>query len=188
MLPAKIYLDANLLVLLVVGETDKKMIAKHRRSKAFDVNDYERLVGLINQIDQVLVTPNTLTETSNLLSQHGQPERSRLFEVLRLLIEEREEIVVTSKAASRNNEFIRLGLTDAALLEVVSAESPLITVDFDLYGAALAKGAGAMSYGKRNFNRPTRPDRGLLSRSRSGTSAAVQFFREMIGTLSVDTG
>ena len=38
--------------------------------------------------------------------------------------------------------FSRLGLSDAALLEAVSVERPLITVDFDLYGAAAAKGEG----------------------------------------------
>ncbi len=61
---------------------------------------------------------------------------------LRALIEETEEIVIASRTATRNRMFARLGLTDAALLEVVSAETPLITVDFDLYGAALAKGEG----------------------------------------------
>ena len=115
MLPTKIFVDANLLVLLVVGETDKKLIVKHRRLREFQEEDYERLVRLINQVDKVLVTPNTLTEASNLLAYHGEPERSRFFEVLRILIEEHEEIVVTSKTASRNKEFKRLGLTDAAL-------------------------------------------------------------------------
>ena len=114
----KIFVDANLLVLLVVGETDRKLIAKHRRLREFDQDDYERLIRLVNHVDQILVTPNTLTEASNLLAQHGEPERSRFFEVLRILIEEHEEIVVASRDASRNAEFERLGLTDAALLEV----------------------------------------------------------------------
>ena len=74
MLPTKIFVDANLLVLLVVGETDKKLIVKHRRLREFDEDDYERLVRLINQVDKVLVTPNTLTEASNLLAYHGEPE------------------------------------------------------------------------------------------------------------------
>ena len=139
MLPTKIFVDANLLVLLVVGETDKKLIVKHRRLREFDEDDYERLVRLINQVDKVLVTPNTLTEASNLLAHHGEPERSRFFEVLRILIEEHEEIVVTSKTASRNMEFKRLGLTDAALLEVISNSNPLITVDLALYLAAIRK-------------------------------------------------
>ena len=139
MFPKKIFLDTNLLVLLIVGVTDRELIAKHRRLKTFDQNDYERLARFLNQIGQVLVTPNTLTEASNLLAQHGEPERSRLFDVLRTLIEEHEEIVVASETASRNSEFRRLGLTDAALLEVISNSNPLITVDLDLYLAAISK-------------------------------------------------
>ena len=136
MLPNKIYIDANLVVLLVVGETGRNLIAKHRRLTTFEIEDYDRLVELINRIDQVLVTPNILTKASNLLAQHGEPERSQLFETLRVLIDKNEEIVVASRQACSNSEFMRLGLTDAALLEVVSRSNPLITVDLDLYLAA----------------------------------------------------
>ena len=139
MLPKKIFIDANLLVLLVVGETDRELIAKHRRLRTFHRDDYEKLVRFLNKIDRILVTPNTLTEASNLLAYHKEPERSRFFEMLRILIEEHEEIIVTSKAASRNKQFERLGLTDAALLEVISNSSPLITVDLNLYLAAISK-------------------------------------------------
>lgn len=137
MFPKNVYLDANLLVLLVVGATDSSLIAKHKRLSEFDEKDYETLVGLVSRMGQILVTPNTLTEASNLLAQHGEPEKSQIFEVLRILVEEHEEIVVTSQIASRNKEFKRLGLTDAVLLEVISTEKPLITVDLDLYLAAI---------------------------------------------------
>ena len=135
-----IFIDANLLVLLVVGATDQELIAKHRRLRRFMVEDYERLIGIIRQAGQVFLTPNTLTEASNLLAQHPNPERSRFFAVFRRIIGKSEEIVVASKAASRNNEFVRLGLTDAALLEVISEETPLVTVDLDLFVAAFAEG------------------------------------------------
>ncbi len=138
------FIDTNLLVLLVVGETDKDLISKHRRTRAYRVEDYDLLVKLINDTDhQVFVTPNTLTEASNLLAQHGEPERSRIFGVLQTLIETTEEKAVESRAATRNSHFKRLGLTDAALLEVVSASNPLVTVDLDLYLAASEKEAGA---------------------------------------------
>jgi len=138
------FIDANLLVLLVVGETGRELIPKHRRLQTFEVQDYERLVRLINKTEHnILVTPNTLTEASNLLAQHGEPERSRFFEVLQLLIEESEEVQVASKNAARHSEFKRLGLTDAVLLEVVSASNPLITVDLQLYLAASTKEIGA---------------------------------------------
>ena len=137
--PACAYIDSNLLVLLVVGSVDRGLISRHRRSRRFSPDDYDRLLALLEPLDKVLVTPNTLTEASNLLSS-GQDARPVAH--LRALIEDTEEVVVASRAAARNRMFGRLGLTDAALLEVVSAETPLITVDFDLYGAASAKGEG----------------------------------------------
>lgn len=140
------FIDTQLLVLLVVGETDKALISKHRRTRAYRVEDYERLVRLINETDhQVFVTPNTLTETSNLLAQdrREEPDRSRIFGVLQALIERTEEKVVESKIAARNRNFKRLGLTDAVLLEAISASNPLITTDLNLYLAASAKETGA---------------------------------------------
>lgn len=140
MRPSGFFIDANLFVLLVVGSVGTELIAKHRRLREYSEEDYETLISLLEQVDRVFVTPNTLTETSNLLAQHRDPERSRFFEQLRFIIQESEEVVVASTAASSNSEFGRLGLTDAALLEVVTKETPLVTVDLCLYLAASAKG------------------------------------------------
>ena len=136
-------MDTGLLMLFVVGATDRKLIAKHRRLKEFQEKDYDILIDKIGHVDKVLVTPNILTEASNLLDKHGEPERSRIFETLRIFIEEQEEIVVTSKVASQRKEFIRLGLTDAGLLEVISTSNPLITVDLALYLAATRRESGS---------------------------------------------
>lgn len=138
---AGLFIDASLLVLLVVGSVGRELISKHKRLRgAYTAEDYDILLNLISPVDRVFVTQNTLTETSNLLAQHAEPERSQLFDKLRTLIQESEEIVVASEDASSNSAFRRLGLTDAALLELITTESPLLTADFDLYRAALAKG------------------------------------------------
>ena len=138
MVSRRLCIDSGLLVLLVVGQTGEDLIAKHRVLQRFRTKDYRQLVHLLSQFDQCIVTPNVLTETSNLLAQHADPERSKFFRVLHALINgfDFKEIVVQSKTASNNGQFIRLGLTDAALLEVVSKSTPLITVDLDLYLAA----------------------------------------------------
>ena len=138
--PTGFFIDANLLLLLIVGSVGRDLITKHRRLKKFTVEDFDSLINLLHPVEKVFVTPNTLTETSNLLAQHGDPERSRFFDRLRFIIQESKEIVVASTVASHNNAFKRLGLTDAALLEVATAETPLVTVDLDLYLEALAKG------------------------------------------------
>ena len=138
--PTGFFIDANLLLLLIVGSVGRDLISKHRRLRRFTVEDFDRLINLLDRVEQVFVTPNTLTETSNLLGQHADPERSRFFDRLKFIIQESKEIVVASTVASHNNAFKRLGLTDAVLLEVATAETPLVTVDLDLYLEALAKG------------------------------------------------
>ena len=138
--PSGYFIDANLFVLFVVGSTGRDLIAKHRRLREYTVEDYDILLDVLDQVERVYVTPNTLTETSNLLAQHRDPERSHFFDRLRFIIQHSEEVVVESGIASSRSEFNRLGLTDSALLEVVTEETPLITVDLDLYLAALQKG------------------------------------------------
>ena len=140
------FIDANLLVLLVVGQVDRTLIKRHRRTRRFTPEDYDRLLGIIQTLNRVFVTPNTLTEASNLL-KYDRMNLTRLLEKLRSIIDDSEEIIVDSTTAAHNSAFTRLGLTDAALLEVISEERPLITVDFDLYSAAFEKGEEAA----RNF-------------------------------------
>ena len=134
------FLDTNLFVLLVVGSECRKLIAKHRRLEHYSAEDYDILTELLENADRLFVTPNTLTETSNLLSQHGEPERSLPMKKLQFLIRESMEVVVTSANASSNVKFEELGLTDAALLEVITTDIPLLTVDFGLYLAAIEAG------------------------------------------------
>lgn len=124
------------------------MISKHRRVRTFDIEDYYLLCQELDRYRRVLVTPNTLTEASNLLSQHRDPEKSRLLRVLKRLIQNTEEVVVASAQASHHPSFERLGLTDAGLLEIISPEAPLLTVDLDLYVEALKSGP----YSALNFN------------------------------------
>lgn len=57
-----VFVDANLLVLLVVGLTDKNLISKHKRvNRKFDADDFELLCSLLGQFPRLLVAPNTST-------------------------------------------------------------------------------------------------------------------------------
>ena len=139
--PAGYFVDTNLFLLFVVGSEAPTLIAKHRRLETYSAADYNALLRLLRPPGRILVTPNTLTETSNLLSQHGEPERSRLFRRFRRIIHSSQEVVIASAAAADSPYFEKLGLTDAALLEAVAADTPLVTMDIDLYLAGLTKGA-----------------------------------------------
>lgn len=138
------FVDANLLVLLVVGAVNSDLIARHRRLDEYSAADYQMLLALLfSRGNRVFVTPNTLTEASNLLRQHREPERSLLMAGLRCLIAASAEILIPSAPVAAHPHFPRLGLTDAALLEAVSSATPLITADSALYSAAAAKDANA---------------------------------------------
>lgn len=141
--PLGFFVDANLLVLLIVGSVDVRIIARHRRLGDYAPTDYFNLIALLGRVNRIFVTPNTLTEASNLLRQHREPERSRLMGGFNILINDSDEVVVLSAQAAANPHFGQLGLTDAVLLESIGPLTPLLTVDRNLYAAALEKGESA---------------------------------------------
>ncbi len=139
-------IDTNLLVLFVVGTASKEYIAKHKKLTEFTVEDYDRLVKIIAKASEVLVTPNTLTETSNLAAYINEPARGKVLNVLRTVVSASQERYVPSSVAAERKEFVQLGLADAALLEIAAKDVTLLTTDFALYNIALAKGAQAINF------------------------------------------
>jgi hypothetical protein len=55
-------LDANLLLLLIVGLTDQRYLARHKRLRSYTASDYDLLLKFIAQFDDLVVTPNALSE------------------------------------------------------------------------------------------------------------------------------
>ena len=132
----QVVIDANLLVLLVVGAVDRRLVGKHRRVKNFTLEDYDLLLDLLQETPHpVVVTPNTLTEVSNLIEDR---QDRRFLRQLKEFIEVSEEVVVASSVASNNRAYEQLGLSDAVILELVSVDRLLITTDDALYQAAMA--------------------------------------------------
>jgi len=142
-----VILDSQLLVLLVVGVTSRKYIGKHKRLSAYTADDFDLLCDYLTHFQSIVATPNTLTETSNLLRQIGDPIRSEILTMFRLLsCEQAEERYVTSISVMDTLEFVRLGLTDSALLMVATESHHLLTADFDLYLAATQRGLDAVNF------------------------------------------
>lgn len=98
---------------------------------------------IVEQHSCLLVTPNTVTEPLNLLAQHREPKRSQIRDTLCSLVTRGKELHVVSADACKNKYSRWLGLTDAALLEVISTENPVLAVDLNFYRAAVAKDVNA---------------------------------------------
>lgn len=140
-------LDTNLLLLHVVGATSREYIARHKRLRAYTAKSFDLLGDFIRQAPRVLLTPNTLSETSNLIDHIAAPARTRIWEAFRRLVRISEETYLPSKDAARRDEFTRLGLTDSILLALASSSGILLTVDAGLYEAAARQ-----RYRVENFN------------------------------------
>jgi len=121
----------------------------HKKLKSYTEEDFVLLCNLLSAATEVVVTPNTLTETSNLAAYISDPALTHIFEVLQLLIKSpaTTECLVESELAAARPEFIRLGLTDSALLHIAGDSHLLLTADVGLYLAALKDGKKA-----ENFN------------------------------------
>lgn len=141
-----VVVDSNLLLLLVVGLAGEEYISRHKRLAEYTVEDFRLLIQSLSGVERVIVTPNTLTETSNFLGHIAEPDRSYLFTAFREFIGTAEEKYYASGESSRRPEFPRLGLTDSALLEAVSDAYPLLTADLNLYLAALENGGKAVNF------------------------------------------
>ena len=136
----RLVIDANLLVLLIVGSTDRGLIEQFGRTKNhFAELDFDRLTDIVDfsaERKGLATTSHVLAETSNLLG-----ERRELMTTLEQFVydvsESRKEAIqlVSSPA------FHRLGLTDAGLLDLSFRSHCVLTVDKGLATAAMRGGA-----------------------------------------------
>ena len=117
-----ILIDANLLVLLVVGRTRRSLIADHKRLSSFTAEDYDLLLSVIGS-RTIVVTPNTLTEASNLLKQR------RFRDVLRDIIYGSKEVTVMSVKASSSRLFSRLAARGRSLFAEPACSGSLAMSD-----------------------------------------------------------
>src|SRR6266481_2713988 len=61
-----VLIDANLLLLHVVGAHDRRLVSTFKRLSAFAPEDLDTLVAVTRHFRSILVTPHILTEVSNL--------------------------------------------------------------------------------------------------------------------------
>lgn len=140
-------LDTNLAVLLIVGGLRKSMIGQHKRTRNYDITDFEILDSLLSDI-KIAFTPNILTETSNLIRYIDGPAKKELSALLALIISKYDELIVGSVKASECKHYGWLGLTDASILELLreDKEYHLLTDDLDLYNACSSEGLSVTNF------------------------------------------
>jgi rRNA-processing protein FCF1 len=138
-------IDTNLLILYLVGRTNKRRILTFKRTQTYAIEDFDLLERFISNFNKLITTPHVLTEVSNLASLHGKELRA-LRGAFRSLVEQMKEFFDESQSVVADASFDRLGLTDAAIAMIGRHNLLVLTDDLDLHTLLLRRGVDALNF------------------------------------------
>jgi rRNA-processing protein FCF1 len=128
-----IFIDTNLLLVLLVGGLDPRQVERFKRTSAYTKQDYALLAEFVGEFRQMMTTPNVLTEVSNLLGQLAEPMRRRALVGLGALTGRLAEKYLPSSTLVADQHFPLLGLADTSIIASVNKAVTVLTDDLDLY-------------------------------------------------------
>jgi hypothetical protein len=144
--PRILLIDTNLLLVLVVGSHDRDQIERFKRTRAYSADDYDLLIRFVAGFGELVVTPNVLTEVSNLAGQLSEPLRGRVLASLAMLAVQVPERYFPSSDVVREPDFLRLGLTDVSVLLTAREKVAVLTDDLPLYLKLSAQDAYVVNF------------------------------------------
>ena len=138
-------IDANLVLLKIVGDVRPGWIGHRPRTSHFTANDYEILDRLLASFvahfgSRLVVTPNVLTEVSNLLGDFKGRERPLVFDGFVATLSQIQERYVPSEEIGREPGIADFGLIDLGLFNLAKAGHLLVTADARLAARVQADG------------------------------------------------
>ncbi len=134
-----VLVDANLLLLMMIGSFDPALITNFKRTSDYTIRDYEILVKFVGYFSGVVTTPHLLTEVSNLANSLPEWIKEPWSTHFQLQIPKLEERFQSSSNLSRESSFVRFGLADSAL-QYFASNSLVITNDRRIGGYLRAIG------------------------------------------------
>lgn len=143
-------IDCNVFLLLLIGGLGEKHITSFKRTNIFDNSDYLLLIKLINR-SNVILTPNVLTESSNLIRTYDDSIGNKASIELKRIIASTKEIFIHSTLLTQNKCFLKFGLTDSSIYNLASKGVTAITVDAPLYGLLYNKGYPVINFNHVRF-------------------------------------
>lgn len=141
-----ILIDTNILLLYFVGSVNRQRISKFNRTQQFLPEDFDLLQSILAYFQEVVTTPNVLTEVGNLMNKLGEPERSECFKVFSQGILSFNEIYIESRTISINEKFAKFGLTDCCILNVAKNQYLVLTDDLKLAVYLQSQGVDTVNF------------------------------------------
>lgn len=149
-----VFIDTNLLVLLLVGMVNEDRISRFKRTRDFTRDDFRTLRNLVAWFGSPLVsTPHVLSQVSDLTDLAGDEGTAvrKLFREfsINLISETRDP----ASQLTQHRLFNRLGLADVSVAAVCERKVVVLTAHVQLQVALTALGLDAINF---NHLRPVR--------------------------------
>jgi rRNA-processing protein FCF1 len=129
-----ILIDANLLIVLLVGKLGPAHLINCRATKSFTPDDFSLLERFVMQFNTLVTTPHILTEVSNLAERLPEGLLDRFRTMFREVIKSLSEQPRPAMEIAWDAAFLRFGLTDTAIAMVVPRRYLVLTADLPLCG------------------------------------------------------
>jgi rRNA-processing protein FCF1 len=142
----ELLIDTNILLLYFVGSVNRARISEFKRTQQFVPEDYDTLLKIIDYFSKIVTTPNILTEVNSLANQLGEPERSQCFAIFGQDTSRLDEFYTESRVIAQNAKFIKFGLTDCGILNLVRDRYLVLTDDLRLANYLQKEGIDTINF------------------------------------------
>lgn len=145
-----ILIDTNLLLVLLVGNVDRRQVGRIGRTEKYTREDYERITDVLGYFNRFIIVPQVLTEAGNMLKRNC-PTASTLLD-LSLELSRFVHAVATRESRSSSKRitihpaFEELGYADAAILNAAAGRHLVFTDDGPLQGRAWSSGVDVLPF------------------------------------------
>lgn len=142
---AKLLVDTNVLMLLLIGRWDRTRISRFRRTDRFDAADFDKLEAHLRRYAGLVTTAPVLTEASNLM---GNAFHQTIARTVVEVCSGFDEHVAAKERIFVDGAFARLGFGDSSILVAAEADRELVvlTDDIGLYLELLTRAFQAVNF------------------------------------------
>jgi len=145
-----VLIDTNLLLVLLVGNIDLRLVGTMGKTSKYNAEDYERIRDILGQFQRFIIIPQVLTEAGNLLKRNC-PNTNTWLDVsreLRRLVHSKStrETRGLSMRIMDHPAYVDLGYADAAMLHAAAGRYLVFTDDAPLYGRAYDCGVDVLPF------------------------------------------
>lgn len=141
-------IDTNLLVRLIVGTLDRKLIKFNRAdSRPFTEEDFDLLVEFATLFTRIVSTPHILTELSNLTGKLDSKRHSEVREIIKIFVLKKvDEAQVSAADIVQHEMFVRLGMADTAIHLIAPGKYLVLTDELALVGTLRKRGIDVINF------------------------------------------